>query len=109
MNRIYKNIWILIPIFLVLVSFECNDQIIDSPDGYETMHLLDFNGLDGCSWILQNEQGENFEPINLNDFSIDFVNGKKYFVKYEVDTSLSSICMVGDIIRIQDIINPALE
>ena len=59
-----------------------------------------YGGLDGCSWILQLEKGENLEPANIYDFGISIHDGKEVWISYAEETSYASICMVGPIVSI---------
>jgi hypothetical protein len=86
-------------IFLSLTAFECKDDLLEAPKGYEILYLQDYTGLDGCGWIFE----------NANDYSIYLRDGKRYFVKYEILDLYASICMVGKGIRIVDIIDAAAE
>ena len=108
----YKSflLLLLITLFFTATSFECEDNFPDAPAGYETMYLVDYSGLETCGWIFENSNtGENYEPVNLDDFSIYLSNEKKYFVKYDIIEEQISSCMVGQIIHISDIIDPSIE
>ena len=109
MKHFFEYTLLIVCVFLVLTAFECNDEFPSSPNGYETMCLKDYSVLDGCSWGFQNLSGDKFEPQNLDDFSVYMYDGKRYFVKYTIDTNSVSICMIGKIIHIDDIIDPSLE
>lgn len=56
-------------------------------------------GLDGCGWVLQLNDNSYLEAQNLNEFEIEFVEGKDLHVKYE-EVDGGSICMVGKIVKI---------
>ena len=59
----------------------------------------DLTGLDGCGIVIQLSDGSYIEPQNLSDFSITPEDGKKIWVQYH-STQGGSICMVGDIVKI---------
>ena len=58
--------------------------------------------LDGCGWVLELKDGSRLEPINLNEFNVTMVEGKKLFVTYE-DFPAASICMVGKMVKITSV------
>ena len=102
--------WIFfISIFFVLTAIECTDELPEAPEGYEAVYLKDYSGLDGCGWVFESESGYVYEPQNLNDFSIHMYDNKRYFIKYTLYPDIISICMVGEIIIITDIIDAAVE
>lgn len=54
--------------------------------------------LDGCSWMLQLEEGKKLEPINLN---VEFQKEDlKVWIQYEPFTQGASICMAGEIVKV---------
>ena len=57
--------------------------------------------LDGCSWLIQLENGQILEPLNLKEFDIEKKDNKKIWVTYEDTEGYVSICMMGPIIRIK--------
>ena len=68
--------------------------------------LTDLTGLDGCSWVLELENGKRLEPINLEQFSnIELVDGKKVLVEYQEQNS-ASVCMVGKTVKITCLTEP---
>ena len=63
--------------------------------------LKDLTGLDGCSWVLELDNGKRLEPSNLQKFdNIKLEDGKRVFVEYKTIHNAASICMVGTIIEI---------
>jgi hypothetical protein len=62
--------------------------------------LVKLQGLDGCGWVIQLEDGSKLEPLNLNGFEIKKKNNKEIWVTYEDTQGLMSICMVGPIVKI---------
>lgn len=90
-----KNILIFSCLIFV---FSCSKESGCSDSEHVIMRNL--TGLDGCGWVLQLDDGSKLEPQNLNDFEIEFVEGKSLHVSYkEIDAG--SICMVGKIVEIK--------
>jgi hypothetical protein len=62
--------------------------------------VVDMTGLDGCTFLLKLNNGENLEPINLPaDFKIKEL---KVMITYELFQG-ASICMAGKMIKITHI------
>lgn len=61
----------------------------------------DFSGLDGCMWVIELEDGAKLEPINLSDFDVLPLEGKKIAMTYVARLDMSSVCMVGTIVELQ--------
>jgi hypothetical protein len=66
----------------------------------ETLTLTDRTGLDGCSWVFEDANGQLLEPINLGDFQVPLFEGNVFSVQYKERSDLGSICMVGPMIEI---------
>ena len=45
-------------------------------------------GLDGCSWMIELNNGTKLEPTNLNDFNINLQENQKIWVVYHTRLSL---------------------
>lgn len=81
----------------LLFVFSCSKK--SGCSNSEHVILRNLTGLDGCGWVLQLDDGSKLEPQNLNDFEIEYVEGKSLQVSYtEIDGA--SICMVGQIVNI---------
>lgn len=81
-----------------VLFFSCNKD--GSCNNSEHVIMRNLTGLDGCGWVLQLDDNSKLEPQNLNDFEIEFVEGKSLHVSYkEIDAG--SICMVGKIVEIK--------
>jgi len=97
---------------IILISFllilSCQKENLTPPENYESVFLRDLTGLDGCSLVLQKTDKSYLEPINLDEFDVQFEVGKEYWVKYE-NPSLGSYCMVGDVVQLLDIRPPFLN
>ena len=76
--------------------------LIECP-GFKKMELRNLTGLDGCGWTLLDNMGNKYEPINLNDFIPNPIEGDQVCIKYSNCHNCGSICMVGEIIEITDV------
>jgi hypothetical protein len=83
----------------ILVVTSCAQQ--HCPFGIP-VKMKNLTGLDGCGWVLELSDGSRMEPINMNDFEVKLVEGKKIYVTYE-DFPGASICMVGKIVKITSV------
>lgn len=76
-----------------------------SKDGFPTRKqgiLKDYNGFDGCGWIIEvqnNGRVERLEPTNLDKCHIDRSDGLPVIVEYTVTGGISS-CMVGPVVKL---------
>jgi hypothetical protein len=70
-------------------KYECGEPAI----------LKNYTGLDCCGWVIKLEDGKVIEPINLNSYVSNPVDGQEIYVSYHAD-SLFGCCMVGDIVQI---------
>ena len=57
--------------------------------------------LAGCGYMLALDDGKMLEPLNLNDTLKR--NDLKIWVKYHVDKNAMSVCMMGTIVKIEDV------
>ena len=62
--------------------------------------LKDYTGLDGCTWILELENGDKLEPINLDQFEIVLEVDQEVGIDY-IALDAASICMVGEIVELR--------
>ncbi len=51
-------------------------------------------GLDGCSWMIELENGNKLNPINLDDFNVELIDNKKLMIGYTVKKDKSGILMM---------------
>lgn len=63
--------------------------------------LENHTGLDCCTWGMRLADGQYLAPVNLGDFNITLVEGKKVAVHYIVRTDLAGCCMMGKIVEIK--------
>jgi hypothetical protein len=85
-------------LILILSSCQKSDCI-----NSEKAVLKDLTGLDGCGIVIELANGTRLEPVNLSEFPIIPEDGKKIWVKYHI-TAGGSICMVGDMVEIDCIL-----
>ena len=92
---------ILLAFFISITFFSCikNDQP-EISTAKATLH--DYTGLDGCSWIIRLDNNEALEPSSLGESNVEFIEGKKVWVKYSIAENQFSICMVGQKVDIID-------
>lgn len=77
--------------------------------------LRNLEGLDGCGWVFELNDGTRLEPRRLmycgtpplpkevtEDplYNFEYIDGKRVFIDYEPIADAVSICMVGDVVRI---------
>jgi hypothetical protein len=86
-----------------IMFFSCNKQEILPKQGYEVVTLKNLTGLDCCGYVLQKSDSVCLEPTNLNQYVSSLVAGKKYKIKYRVETK-ATCCMVGPVISIVEFI-----
>ena len=65
--------------------------------------LVDLTNLDGCGWVIKLANGTKIQPINLDDFDIELIDGIIVFVKYK-KSNLVGTCMAGDVVELESII-----
>jgi hypothetical protein len=103
-NRLFK--------VLLLIQFTgCNCQTVhlitesaEEPDyramKYTAAIIKDYRDLDGCTYLLELENGEKLHPVNLHD-SLR-VNNLKVWMKYSVTDDIT-VCMAGKPVQVNDI------
>ena len=116
----------LLSAFILLMAVACNEDTTDSTvtplaSPASLVTVRDLTRLDGCSLVLEQENGENLEPYfppaeessqYYNDAqwdSIDPQDGLRLQVTYDTLTDQLSICMVGPVVGITSlkVINPS--
>ena len=97
MKIFYKNILVLTFVPLIISILSCNKQN-ECENSYRAK-LVNMTGLDGCSWMIELNNGTRLEPVNLSDFNFNINQNKKIWVVYH-PTQFASICMAGEIVTI---------
>lgn len=101
----------LIPLlFLALIAFgscekepamiDCGIMIL-CPD-YDQFKVLDYSGLDGCGWVVEDENGNISMVSNLDTHYPSLTDGQNIWIKYEVLPLCFTTCMTGGMIAITD-------
>lgn len=85
--------------------------------------VRDLTGLDGCGWVFELQDGTRLEPLMIfrcgtpplakeitEDplYNFEFVDGKPVLIDYELVENGVSICMVGPVVRITCLSEPAV-
>jgi len=92
--------------FLFLAFFlgacgDSNDMQPPIEDQLTDAEFRDFSGVDACMWVIELPDGALLEPINLSDFDILPLEGKKIAISYVSRLDMASTCMVGTIIELE--------
>ncbi len=90
-------------LFLALFLGACGDSSnMQDPVEEQLINaeFRDFSNLDGCMWVIELEDGAKLEPINLSDFDVLPLEGKKIAISYVERLDMASVCMVGTIIEL---------
>lgn len=94
----------IVLILLVVLSASCSKKVAglksfpeETKEGYIKATVVNLT-LDGCSWLLQLEDGKKLEPINLKEeFKKDKLN---VWIQYQIKKGGMSVCMAGEIVNI---------
>lgn len=97
----------IVLILLVVLTASCSKKVAglksfpeETKEGYIKATVVNLT-LDGCSWMLQLEDGKKLEPVNLKEeFKKDKLN---VWIQYQVKKGGMSVCMAGEVITISDI------
>ena len=69
-------------------------------EGYTKAEVINYT-VDGCSWMLQLEDGKKLEPAGLKpEFQKDKL---KVWIKYTIKKGGAGICMAGEMINLTEI------
>jgi hypothetical protein len=71
--------------------------------GYEEVTLIDLSGIDCCGFVFIKHDGKTLDPINVEDFLAEYIEGEKYWIKYKIAYDAVNCCMVGDLILIVEL------
>ncbi len=93
----YLPFFILISLLFIISCEGKNEDLICDTKAT----LRDYNGLDGCGFVLVLEDGEVLEMGEFDEEPIfQFIDGMEVSISYEKTQGMASICMVGAIVRI---------
>ena len=101
-NRRMFRLMVFCFFVLILGAGACNSARKASGDSPELVNgvLVDQTGLGTCSWLIELSDGSRVEPVNLADFSVEMVVGKKVRLAYEELPEAMSGCMAGPIVKL---------
>jgi hypothetical protein len=103
---------LLLSLVLLGTVTSCQKNEIALPNACGTMATIrDLRGLDGCGFVLELDNGERLEPVYNYDCGtpplpaptidhVQFADGKRVSIAYNVLTDRVSICMVGKVVEI---------
>ena len=94
----HQKILVLTFIVLTLCINSCNKQ--SECENSQSAKLVNMTGLDGCSWMIELNDGTKLEPTNLNDFNINLQENQKIWIVYHTAAQMASICMHGEIVTV---------
>lgn len=109
---VYILLLILSLVLLGTVT-SCQKNELALPNVCGTMATIkDLRGLDGCGFVLELDNGERLEPVlrygcwdpsyqyTPNVDNVDFIEGKRVSIAYNVLPDRGSICMAGKVVEI---------
>ena len=91
--------FLIVALFLSCFVFSCKTKYETVCENSVPAKLI-YKQIDGCSWLVQLDDGTILEPLNLKEFDIEKKDNKKIWITYEDTEGYVSICMMGPIIRI---------
>lgn len=95
---------VLIICMLSLALVSCDNSKKDNNtsncENAEKGKIVNLNGLDGCGWLIELDNGSKIIPTNLDTFDIEIAEGKKVNVNYTEKDDMAGICMAGKIAEI---------
>jgi hypothetical protein len=109
---------LLLFIFITLTAFQCSndEELLEDVALCSTKATMrDLTGLDGCGFVFELEDGTRLEPLRVfwcgtpplpeaqtNDplYDIQWADGRKVLIDYELVENAGSYCMVGPVARI---------
>jgi len=95
-KQILKKVTIISVVLLsIAYSFEKKPCCNNSESGI----IKDNSGIDGCTFIIELNNGEKLNVINLSTFDIIIEDGKEVMISYQKADDIGGICMVGKIVE----------
>lgn len=94
----FKHISLIFSIVLITFTGSCRNRSI-CPNAEKGV-FKNISDLDGCSWVIELQNGEELEALNISDFDIELIEDKKLWVTYHEEEAVS-ICMVGKTVHIE--------
>ncbi|PLX06053.1 MAG: hypothetical protein C0596_16310 [Marinilabiliales bacterium] len=96
--KVVKSLILILIVSVILFSCKTKEQIVC--ENAVTAKLVN-KTIDGCTWLIELEDGQILEPLNLKEFDIEKIDNKKIWITYEDTEGYVSICMMGPIVRIK--------
>lgn len=93
-----KNTLISILALVIITLTSCNSNV--KCENCITGKLIDMSSLDGCTWLIELENGERLNPINIFEFDLEKTDGLKVYLKYEKVDNIATICMSGKAVKL---------
>lgn len=91
-----KTLALLAIIVLVLLAVSCSEKKNnDIQTKTATGIIKDYSDIDGCSYIIELENGEKINPIIINNSNIELHDGDNVEITYEIIDSIADVCMAG--------------
>lgn len=85
---------------MALSANKCDDKdgVIRNKKGT----IVDYNNLDGCTFIIELDNGTKLEPIEVVPV-FRFESNQRVKVSYEIMEGVASTCMVGELVKVTEI------
>lgn len=92
---------ILLSCFFLLTAQKCKQKNGSQNADCQVMGTIkDFQGLDGCGFMIVLENGEKLQPVQSADANLELTNGLNIKFSYEEVTNQVGICMAGKMVKI---------
>lgn len=103
---------LLLSLLLLSTVTSCQKEEVSLNECGTYATIRDLRGLDGCSFVLELDNGERLEPIIKNQWcgttpvpppaigDLELLDGKRVTVAYKVLPEMGSICMVGKVVEV---------
>ena len=88
----YQKLLLLSLVVLTLAIHSCNKE--SECEDSHSAKLVNMTGLDGCSWMIELDNGTKLEPTNLNDFNINLQENQKIWVVYHTAAQMASFLRI---------------
>lgn len=97
-----KSTIIRFPLKLIVLLFLLLDSCATTkkcPDGVLGT-FKDLEGLDGCGWVIELENGGRLQPINLDTYDFTPQEGMNISFSYAIAEAMGGICMAGKMVEL---------
>lgn len=84
---------------IVILSMVYSCETNNCCEGAETGIIKDYSSLDGCTFMVELNDGEKLQVINLNDFDVKIEDGNKISISYYKTEAMAGICMAGKMVE----------